>query len=621
MKSIPTVFAEACRLMERDAQLRIKQAALDRIANLEYNLPEPMQELEWMRKVVSTAPYDAIEAAARALSNLDEIIKIEPVTALGALPAGTKPHSAAARAKANEWETVLKWQLGRAGRRSPSFRSDVVSSATKYHEIIGQVIYLPVQGAAKQALKRSSKRYENAMRFGDFVINLKNPQNVHAVFSPYQLEAVLCVEVYDGWELKEHWGVKADGLKDDEKYVCLDYHSLEERVVLAFPGELESDLEHFDPEGKDGEKLVTLVHEPNKHPYLPWVCKVGGTGLEKRPEMQRRPLLNAVYAAELWVTDAIMRSIAVSKELATIAEPRHLVEGPDPASVQIDYGEPGNRVDVLPGHKYTPLPPSQLDPKQFQIADRLEQAIATATVARVLVTAEAQPGESYSGYNLRIKNAIGSLVPFKSLAEAWFEEVLRTMLYHVHYHKGTLKGYAVDRKTRGAAPSIEWREIDPNCLYLSVELTPDLPIDRLQQINAAVLMAQNLQVSPIYTLEYLGIPDPEGAMREWAFWRFQMAEVEGMVQRVQAEASGQYQADVAAAAQAMLQQQMEQQATQEQQQAQLAPPGLEQMGGGQPGTGIGFAPPMGGMPFAGADPNGNVREQATGMDRMGNEGL
>lgn len=621
MHDLEWIFDRARTLTERDGNLRKLQAAMDRMANLKYELPDELARLQWIRKAPSTAPYDAIRGATRALASLDERIVLHPASVHKALPAADDPDGQASREIANAWEVTLKWAMDKAARRYGSLRDDVIRSAVKYDEVCGQVVYLPAQVRALKKLGRDTRAYGEQIAYGDFMVLLKNPQCVHIVESPYRLEAVLCVEVQTGQDVKTFWGEDIAGhLDDDGDYTVFDYHSLEERAVWVIPGDTEDALTNYKPSDPE---VTLILHDEWKYPFIPWAVKVGGDGLESDPANRRHPLLRPIYETELWVTASIVSSLAVSDTIATAAAPKQMVEGPAPESVEVDYTTPGGIVDVPPGHKYSPLPPPPIDQRHLALVQQLDQSMATATVSRVLVTAEALSGESFSGFNLRVKTAIGALLPYKSLGEAWFAEAYRIMLYCLRYYGGTLSGYG---KATASKYTIAGEDVDPGACYLTVELTPDVPVDRLQQINGAVLLAQNLNLSPTYVLEFLGVTNPEGAMDDWARWQFWLAEVQGKIERVRAEAAGQYERDVMDAASALVEQQAQQMPPEmgmgEMPPEMMGQPPMPAPGGpmGMPGIGgPGFAPPMGGIPPALANPAANVREQQNGRDRTGEE--
>lgn len=617
----------AAALIERDKELRKMQLAMERMSHLDYALPSALQRLQWMRAYRTTAPYDALSGATRALSRLEENLKIEPITVMRALQAGYDDDSSAARQAANEWETCLKWNMRKAAGRGAIFRPDIIRSAVLYDEVCLQVVHLPTQAKVVARLGGNTARYTAAMRGGPFVVNIRNPREVHARYSDLMCEAVLSVTVRAPQDIVDIWGDQAAEiaakLDDDdapESYLLMDYTDYDGRCVWAVPGDDEGRLTEY---AADSDSIVHIV-EPTAldYPFIPWVAVVGGTGLDSAPEHRRRPLLYPIYQAETWLSANIVGSLMMSDTIATAGSPRATREGPLPDSIEMDYGQPGGTADVPAGHKYTQLTRDPMDPALTAAFDRFVSEINTATVSKVLVTAEPSPGETFAGYNLRVQTAIGSLMPYKELGERAYAGAYELMLQWGHYTGTALSGYgdaASQRRPKAAAArhyDIQPEDIDPDTIYLGVELTPDVPIDRLQRINGAVQMARDLPGVPMtYILEELGVPDPDKAKADWEKEQYANAYRQGRIQAIQMQASGQLQQMAEQIASQMMQAQQEQQQQQAQQaQQQQGPPMSPQdigqfgqmanaqgplagMNSGAPG-GQGFNPAAGGLPPA-----------------------
>ncbi|UOF79209.1 hypothetical protein [Caudoviricetes sp.] len=617
-------------LLERDRNLRQVQQAMDRMSQLEYQLPPALQVLQWVRLVKTSAPFDAIRGATRALASLDERLKIEPISVTKAT--NSEPTSIASRQTANHWEQCLKWHMDKAAQRSSTIRSDVIRSAVLYDEIVGQIIHLPTQAKQAKNFGGETNRVKMMNRMGDFAVVIKNPQCVHATHSVWGLESVLCVEKKTPKEIREIWGDVGTPDPDDkdtaECWVLFDYCDYEKRVVWCVPGESEDVAVNVKPDSKE---LKVILDDKNAYPFLPWVSVIGGTTLNAEPAEQRLPLLYPIYKTEQWVAANIAHTLMMSEGIAKAASPDAKVTGPDPDSVSVEYGTPGMPVHAPPGHDYVTLQKQGLDPALAQMVDRLDGSIGTATLSRVLITAEAQSGESYSGFNLRVQTAIGSLLPYKSLGERFFEQAYRVMLYWAHFAKSDISGYGTARKDVGALYTIEASTIEPDNLYLKVDLSVDVPVDRLQRINGARMLSE-IGVPFEIVADDLGLTDPEHIKAEWAREQFWKAAIQGKAQKVAALVSGQYQQDVMAAAQAIVEQQMameqqQQEAMAQHSQPEFGQPDLSGMSGldmagqmppeesGDGAGGPGMAPPMGGMPPIGMMGEAATFEGATGQTR------
>jgi hypothetical protein len=612
---------QASAMYERDKKLRLMQEAMERMSHLDYTLPASMQRLDWVRKIVSTAPFDALRAATRALANLDERIKLEPVSILGE---DDDPEGLNARRKANAVEKTLKWQLDLLAERQGTFRSDIVRSAVLYDEVVFQIIHLPTQKKIMEQKGDGSMRYQAALRGGDFAIVLYDPKTVHVRYSRFMAEAVLAVTVMEPQEIVDFWGKSADAIKtrmdDDDapdKYTVFEYCDYEQRCIWCVEGEDEE-------RGGSADEAIQLVPpEKNPYPFLPWVAVRGGTNIDTAPEYQRIPMLAPIYWVEAWGTTNITGTLLGSKTLAEAMRPTMKAGGAAPEDVQVDFTEPGGMIVEPIGTTVSDMVQKQMDPAMAAFADKLEAAIEKTTIARVLVTADTQAGESFSGYNLRVQTAIGSLTPFKEVAERAVAQALKLMLYWCHFTKTPIVGYGKGKKDAGKRYEISPEDINPERLYLTIELTPDVPLDRQQRVNSAIMMADKMHVSARYLLEYLGETDPDGVIREKMQEDFLFAIHQGKMQMIAADASGQLQQMAQQLAMQMMQQQMEQA---QQGQMGMGQPGSMPgeptenpgLGPGMPGVGgQGFNPAGGGMPPAMANPAGNVREQQMGMDSGG----
>lgn len=597
---------------KRDANLRIMQRAMDRMAQLDYNLPDRLRKLAWMRTYRTTAPFDALRGATRAMSELDEILTIDPVTVYRQLGDQTAD-SQRARQKADGWEKALTWQMSRSAKRRTSFRSDIVRSALLYDEVCVQSIYLPYQKKLAKEGKAMAGRWDAALAQGPFVHTIHNPQTVHTNYSDLQLEEVASVTVRSPVEIVRLWGAAAgevqsamDADKAPASYLLVDFTDRESRCVFVVEGDDESALDGL---RDDSAGLISILAPEDvmiggsKAKFMSWSCQRGGTELASEPENQRFPLLYPIWKSELWTAANISGSIMESKALAQMANPNVVVSGPNSTSVQPDYTTPGGRYDAPPGTTVTKLPKDGLDPADREMLDRHISEIGRATVASVLITGERQTGETYSSYQLRVQNAVGSLAPYRLVAEAAYNDIYTTELLWLEATGDDLSGYGPQTRGRVVAGSykIISTDIDPDAIYLNTRLRISKPVDRLQDVQAAIQMQRELKITARRALEEIGVTDPDAELEEYEREQFRWATLAGVTKRITAEYDGQIDQMAQQKAQQMIQQ-MQQQAAQQQQaqqaqqaQAQQGPPGMGGPGGMPPG-GPGMGPGGQGMP-------------------------
>jgi hypothetical protein len=447
--SVNDVVDIANELMFEYSELRKTQAELDKMSRLEWKLPGGMPE--WSREFKTTAPFDAIKAGVRVLSGLDEDITIDPY-AFEEYAAGDW---AGAKQKANRWETVLKWQMDRAARRRAILRQDVVRSALMYDEVCGQIVHLPTQIKTIEKLGGNPNRQRAALRHGDFAILLRNPQTVYTRYSDYMLEGVLYASVKHPKDIMSFWNNAELGklIEDDEaapKWTLFDYVDYNRRVVFCYPGESVDRITLGGQKDEDDKPAVVieLLNEPWDMDFLPWSIVLGGTQLHKAPDQSRFPLLYGILKSDQWNNTNIIGTLLLSEAIAEAARPDVARKGIMPDSVEATYGEPGGTWDVPAGHDVEPMPDKGLDPALREALDRQISDMGRATIPSVLVTAEMAPNEPFAGFNLRIQQAMGSLMPYKFLSERWFEEAYGLMLTWAKESGEGIRGYGKNSEDR-----------------------------------------------------------------------------------------------------------------------------------------------------------------------------
>jgi hypothetical protein len=298
----------------------------------------------------------------------------------------------------------------------------------------------------------------------------------------------------------------------ENRYVTLyDYMDLDVRVVWAMPQSNGAMI--GDPVGMEGSGGVEILREKHDLGFLPWVAKVGGTTLEDDPAHQRIPLLYSVYQAGQWGTQNILETLMASEVIAYASAPRLKVSGPTD-EVEVDYGEPGRTAYVPPGHDLSQLAPPGMDVSLAAIADRVSSRIGKSTVPRVLQSGDFPSGTAFATLNLATQSGIKSLTTYKELAEQALADVFTQMLYWVDHSGEALVAYGKQRDDPGQQFVIEADEVNAKNLFIDVELTADVPTDRMARINAASMAVRELGYSRARALEQIGESDPAVIMEE-----------------------------------------------------------------------------------------------------------
>ena len=553
----------------------------DAMYHVDWQLPGELVALEWVRCVRNMDPHDAVSTGTRVLSSLIPKIKYQPL-------------NPAAKAQAGEWEKNLRWQMQAANRRrATKVERSVVMSALRYMAVAVQVVDLDYQIEQYKFLNAKSLRLKAARRHGRFMVLDYNPQVIHVRTSGLMTEAVLLACRKPAQEVVDDWGDRAPSAlrklaKDGQRIEYYDFTDYEDRGVwcTAIGG------------GDDDEKVMEIVREAHKLPFLPWVALMGKSTLESDGKDEYQPMYYPLMKSGVWKTTMIASSLAVSDVLARASYPRYAEEGVNQSEeTQIDYTDPSRVAKVPVGNTLRALPPEQGDPALQNVVAELQGQMAKSTVSRILQGGEGLAGEAFAALNLRTQTAVGALKPAKELAEQALAEVFTLMLLWAHYTENDLSAYGTGKFDVGENYVIPWNAIDPSAIYLTVSLTADLPTDQMARLNAG-MMANRLGVSKETIMEDVGIEDPDSELENWYLERYtdeyvalQVAAMQGE-QQMQMQQAAQEQAAVA---------------------AQTAQAGMS----GVAGQGQGYNPAMGGTPAAVAYP-GMTREGATGVDMSGN---
>jgi len=403
-------------------------------------------------------------------------------------------------------------------------------------------------------------------------------------------ESVLLVQERKAKDVMHEYGKVASDLKkaaeNDETVVLYDYMDYDDHVVWT--------------QNKQGGGEVEIIREAHELPFLPWVARVGGDIMESKQQHRRRPLLYSVANSKSWETQCIVKSLLVSEVIAYAGSPRYKEEGPmniDARTTEVDAGDVGLKVDVTPQNTLTPIPPPSLDPNLQFVNDMISGDISKSTVSNILQGGDVPAGTAFATLNLATQTAVGALKPAKELAEHALADIYTLFMLWAEFTGEDIVGYAKDKANIGTEYVIAANEIAPESIYISVELKPDVPLDRMQRANTAMLMVQSGIYSKERAMEDMGITDPDTVMKEVLFDQFLQAQIANIIQMQAAQS---------------------QMALQQQQQAQQqALAGLQNQMAGAPG-GQGFNPAMEGSPPQMAVP-GATREGVTGQDMMGNE--
>ena len=488
-------------------------------------------------------------------------------------------------------------------RRRTSVIRDLMRSAILYDMIAAQVIYLPWQ---EKIAKRpgEEKRWKNARsEYGDWIVTVRHPQDVHVNYSDVVPEQIIYVSKWKIADVINFYGKAAKSLTDkvnegdpstmyDDIYIY-EYTDIDRKVVWA------------SADGSGYGDTYHILNEEHGLPFMPWVTRVGGTTLDTDPQYQVSPLLAPVYQSGDWETLNIAQSLTISDMIARAAAPRHLFKGANSELVEFDYMTPGGRVNSPIGVEYEPIPAEPVDPNIPTAIQMLSNSISKSTLPKLMTEGNIPSNIQFATMNLAIQTGVAKIRPYRELAEQATADICK-LFFKWLKHNGDSVFYnerSVDAYGQQVIMDVNTL---PDRLMLTVELTPDVATDRQQRINAAV-MALQLGLPKSQALEEIGVTDPARAIRESDREKVREAMLQNELAIIQQKSQMQLQ---------LQQQQAQMQMQMESQQEQMMQEQMVQEQQGNPATGQGFNPAMGGLPAQMMNPE-MTREMQTGMTNGG----
>lgn len=604
MKSLENTVKFAQRMIDDNKQLRAKLEAMDRMWRNEWDLPDGMDK-QWIYKAIDSSPSEALNTAVKSFSANHPKPKLVPLS--------PDPDD---ETNANNIERGLLWEYRNADKRSETrLTPDGIRSALRHDKVCIQVIHLPThydsikaayekiedEDERTQKLTTLEKRRKAALRKGDFIINMRNSMNVYHRYSELGLEAVLLVQEMRAGDIASLWEKLASFLNDgsedweDKMYNYYDFQSLEQRSVW-----LGTD------DGGEDSAPDKILHEENEIPFISWAIRTGGSSLDDKPEDRCNPYLNTVYTSKAWQLACMLYTAAVSEVIKYSGGPRVVTKTMTGEGVDIDFDGDQAALNLKQTEDASPFPSVPIDHAVMEMYDRQRAAMDGQTGVRVLNNPNFNSNVAFATINALMKSALDGLQPWRELTEMAFADMFELMLLWIDFSERPILFYGNTKADKGQQYAIKPEHFDPDNIYLSVELSADVPTDRVEQANVSTILYERLGYSLKRIMEQLGEEDPQGVMKERSFEEMVKAEIQNAIQQKQA-----------------LSQMQLQQLMQAAQQMQQGPPPQQEYQQGpvpeQPAFDImqGQGTDAGGLSQAQVAP-GMTREQVAGADMEGN---
>lgn len=576
-------------------------------------LPAELKGKQDMREIIDLSPHDSLKSGTAILSTVMPHWDVQPLSpTLGE------------RDRAQRIAYGIDYNYRRMNQRgSNRVLWDIVHSCLRYDAAAVWLDYLPYQFGRSPSL-----RQKHALRGGDFAAIVHNPRTVHVQQDEFGINSVLLSTNMTAQAVVNKWGDRtkdlARRLKDDEdtgisRFTYNDLMLYEgdaiRRVIWGSVVSSTSD------ETAGAEYII--MNDVVETPFMPWIVRVGGSGLESDSKYSVHPLLAPLYLTHKWKDLNVFQSIMQSEIIKYGRTPRVKTITPSGDGVEIDYDD-GSSLNLRTGEDADAWKPAAIDPNLKELVDRVRSEVSSATLPRILQNPEFAGNTPFASINAMIQTALGGLNPAKVLCQSVHEEIGLKMVEWCKHSNKPLLAYRKSRKVAqegeelGSMVSVPPDQLDPESLMITCRIFSEAPTDFAQRLNAAILQNQQLKVPRAILLEEMGRENVDALQDEWYQEQYNDSTVMTDIQMTQQAASAQ------------LQMQMEQA------QIEMRAAALQAQGGGFPsntqGTGAGVPQGQGMNPNTGPtnqpgintrplETTGNsgvsTREQVTGLDVTG----
>jgi len=116
-------------LLKRDEARDALLDGVDKMIRCDWKIPKILETKQWMKEVIETAPRDASETAAKAMSSTEPVLSIQPMSESG----GDKD-------TADKIEKVLKWAFAQVSKHPKRVVTDIARSAVRYDIVAGRLL-------------------------------------------------------------------------------------------------------------------------------------------------------------------------------------------------------------------------------------------------------------------------------------------------------------------------------------------------------------------------------------------------------------------------------------------------------------------------------------------------
>jgi sarcosine oxidase delta subunit len=606
MTEITKYMDMARDIRSEDKERDLLFAGIDDMWHGTWSLPEELKNKPDMREIIDLSPHDALKSGTAIMSTSLPHWIVQPLAS-----------NQGEQDRAEKIAYAIDYNYKRMNQRgSSTILWDMVHSCLRYDAVAIWLDYLPYKFKNNPTL-----RQKHALRGGDFAVKVHNPRNVHIQSDTFGTNKVLLTVNLPAQEVANMWGMRAlqlaARLKKDEdtgttRFIYNDLILYEGNIVKRVVWG--SITEGLGVEG--GSDEFVIMNEKMEIPFVPWIVRVGGSGLESSSKYSVHPLLAPLYHTHKWKDLNVFQSIMQSEVIKLGRTPRVVTTTPSGDGVDIDY-ENGTTVNLRTGEEATAWKPSAIDSNLKELVDRVRAEVSSATLPRILQNPEFAGNTPFASINAMIQTALGGLNPAKTLCESAHEELALKMIEWCKFMGKPLLAYRTKKTMKegmdnGSFVNVGPEELDPDSLIISCKLFAEAPTDFNQRVDVGLKLNQYLKIPRSEILGRLGYENVDSLYDQYIQEQYDDSAVALDIQTTQAQAQMQLQM---AAQQAQMQ-------AQQQTQGQQMP----QESGGVPGEGLNLNTglPQGANSNLGAsnpatgNPGVGLREQISGQDITGN---
>ena len=474
---------------------------IDAALHGEWELPEDFAKVDWATRAPDPSFAITVNAATRILADVKPRISITP-------------RDSELMRVADEQEKGLGWLQNNASRRrNAHIISDVGASAVKYGEVCAHVTYLPMQVKGIEKAKGNTKRWEAMSRRSPFLVEVFHPKSVFPRYSALGLEEVAMFRKEDPAAVVDMWGDKAEELrmtmeasineggKAPDEVIYKVYMSYDWHAVWV-------EYTDTDSSGMSGSsKTIEILNEKWRFPFLPWSCRIGGTNLEDNAEDQRNPLLKTMYDFDLYNLSSSIRSMRISDVIRSAGQAKRTLKSASGQGVEI-IEEGGDYYEQIDGEDdIVDRAPQIADPAMQLLSVELAQDHQKATLSDLLLGGEIPANAAFATINLVTHSALAAIKPVREVIEGSMADISEIMLLWIHYGGKAVEGFGKNQDGEHEVYYMHPDDIDPNNIYINVDVDADLPTDRQARAVTARMLVESGFYSSKEAMEDVGIKD------------------------------------------------------------------------------------------------------------------